>query len=104
MKPLTADRKAKNFLTDTEIKQFLSAARKGAHGARDFALALLAYRHGFRVSELIDIRMEEVDLQMARIHVRHRRKSSASTRSSSARLWDSAAISRLTYLLTCDLL
>ena len=70
MKPLTADRKAKNFLTDTEIKQFILAARKGAHGARDFALALLAYRNGFRVSELIDIRMEEVDLQMARIHVR----------------------------------
>jgi integrase len=56
MKPLTADRKAKNFLTDTEIKQFILAARKGAYGARDFALALLAYRHGFRVSELIDIR------------------------------------------------
>jgi site-specific recombinase XerD len=75
MNTLTVDRKTKNFLTDSEIKQFLAAARKGLHGERDFALALLAYRHGFRVSELIDVRLEEVDLQMARIHVRRLKRS-----------------------------
>jgi type 1 fimbriae regulatory protein FimB len=70
MKTLTVDNRIKDFLTDAEIEQFLTAARKGTHGPRDFLLALLAYRHGFRVSELIDIRLEEVDLSTARLHVR----------------------------------
>jgi integrase len=43
---------------------FLTAARKGTHGPRDFLLALLAYRHGFRVSELIDVRLEELELSI----------------------------------------
>jgi type 1 fimbriae regulatory protein FimB len=67
MKTLTVDRRVKDFLTDAEIEEFLTAARKGTHGPRDFLLALLAYRHGFRVSELIDVRLEELDLKTARL-------------------------------------
>ncbi len=78
MKTLTVDCRVKDFLTDAEIEQFLTAARKGTHGPRDFLLALLAYRHGFRVSELIDVRLEELDLKTARLFVR-RLKSSLST-------------------------
>lgn len=78
MNSLTVDRRVKDFLTDAEIEEFLTAARKGTHGPRDFLLALLAYRHGFRVSELIDIRLEEVDLKTARLFVR-RLKGSLST-------------------------
>jgi type 1 fimbriae regulatory protein FimB len=60
----------KDFLTDAEIEQILAAARKGLHGPRDFLLALLAYRHGFRVSELIDVRLEELDLKSVRSVIR----------------------------------
>jgi site-specific recombinase XerD len=70
MKTLTVDNRVKDFLTEAEIEQFLAAARKGTHGARDYLLGLMAYRHGFRVSELIDVRLEEVDLQTARLNVR----------------------------------
>ena len=62
----------KDFLTDAEIEQFLTAARKGTHGPRDFLLALLAYRHGFRVPELIDVRLEELDTKTARLFVSFR--------------------------------
>jgi len=72
------DAHAKNFLTESEMKKFLAASRKGRHSVRDFCLMLVAYRHGLRVSELIDIRLKDLDLEMGRIFVR-RVKGSLST-------------------------
>ncbi len=72
------DSQAKNFLTESEIKKFLDAARKGRHSIRDYCLMLMAYRHGLRVSELIDIRLKDLDIETARIFVR-RVKGSLST-------------------------
>lgn len=74
----TIDQNAKNFLTKSEMKKFFEAARKGRHGVRDFCLMLMAYRHGLRVSELIDIRLKDLDFDSARIYVR-RLKGSLST-------------------------
>src|SRR5215470_7258072 len=77
--PITVDRKrVKDFLTPAEVENFLAAAKKGTHGIRDYAMALLAFRHGLRVSELIDIRVEEVDLKTGHIWIR-RLKGSLST-------------------------
>jgi site-specific recombinase XerD len=72
------DAHAKNFLTESEMKKFLGAARKGRHSIRDFCLMLVAYRHGLRVSELIDIRLKDLDLETSRLFVR-RVKGSLST-------------------------
>jgi type 1 fimbriae regulatory protein FimB len=69
---------AAKILTESEMTQFLNAARSGRHGARDFAMMLMTYRHGLRVSELIDIRLNDVDLVTARLFVR-RKKGSLST-------------------------
>jgi integrase len=66
----TVDKRVKDFLTEAEIEVFLDASKKGTHGRRDYLLALLAYRHGFRVSELIDVRLEEIDLKSARMMAR----------------------------------
>ena len=74
----TIDQNAKNFLTENEMKKFLAAARKSRHGVRNFCLMLTAYRHGLRVSELIDIRHKDLDFDSARIYVR-RLKGSLST-------------------------
>ena len=74
----TIDQNAKNFLTASEMKKFLEAARQGRHGVRDYCLMLTAYRHGLRVSELIDIRLKDLDFDSARIYVR-RLKGSLST-------------------------
>jgi type 1 fimbriae regulatory protein FimB len=74
----TVDPHTKNFLTDSEMKRFLGSARKGRHATRDFCLMLVAYRHGMRVSELIDVRLKDVDLETARVFVR-RVKGSLST-------------------------
>jgi type 1 fimbriae regulatory protein FimB len=72
------DPRDKNFLTATEMTRFLEAARRGRHGVRDHLLMLLAYRHGLRVSELVDVRMKDLDWESARLFVR-RKKGSLST-------------------------
>ena len=74
----TIDQNAKNFLTSSEMKKFLAAARKSRHGVRNFCLMLTAYRHGLRVSELVDIRLKDLDLETGRLFVR-RLKGSLST-------------------------
>jgi type 1 fimbriae regulatory protein FimB len=72
------DARRKNFLTEGEIERFLKAARKGRRGIRNFAMLLLAYRHGLRVNELVNMRVADVDLDTGRLFVR-RCKGSLST-------------------------
>jgi type 1 fimbriae regulatory protein FimB len=74
----TVDHHVKDFLTEAEMKRFLEAARHGRHGVRDYVMMLMAYRHGLRVSELVDIRLKDLDLETARLYVR-RKKGSLST-------------------------
>jgi len=77
-KTQAVDTRGKNFLTEAEIKRFLAAARGGRHGGRDFAMMLMTYRHGLRVSELVDTRLKDLDLDTGRLYVR-RKKGSLST-------------------------
>jgi type 1 fimbriae regulatory protein FimB len=72
------DRRGKDFLTEAEMKRFLGAARWGRHGTRDHAMMLMTYRHGLQVSELVDLRLKDIDLETARLYVR-RKKGSLST-------------------------
>jgi len=65
----TVDDRPKNFLTEAEIADFLKAARKGRHGIRNYAMLLLAFRHGLRVSELINMRIPDIDLDTGRLFV-----------------------------------
>jgi integrase len=60
----------RRFLTESEIETFLKAARQTKNGVRDYCMALMAYRHGLRVSELIDVRLDEVDIENARLQTR----------------------------------
>jgi len=72
------DGRKRNFLTELEVRQLLDSARRGRHGIRDYLMVLLTYRHGLRVSELVDLRLRDLDLDTFRVHVR-RRKGSLST-------------------------
>jgi integrase len=72
------DPRPKNFLTEAEMGNFLKAARKGRHALRNFVMLLMAFRHGLRVSELVNMRMTDVDLDTGRLFVR-RLKGSLST-------------------------
>jgi type 1 fimbriae regulatory protein FimE len=62
--------RSREYLSEKEVEALMAAAASlGRHGARDAALILLAYRHGLRVSELVSLRWEQVDLQQGLLHV-----------------------------------
>ena len=43
------------------------------------SLVLIAYRHGLRVSELVSLRWEQIDLRQGLLHVNRRKNGAAST-------------------------
>jgi type 1 fimbriae regulatory protein FimB len=53
------------FLTQTELKALLDKAKQ--RGARDYAMILLAYRHGLRASEVCNITVGNVDLDAGNV-------------------------------------
>jgi type 1 fimbriae regulatory protein FimB/type 1 fimbriae regulatory protein FimE len=64
------------WLTEPEVDKLMQAAAKlGRHGQRDAAMVLIAYRHGLRVSELVDLTWEDVDLHAKTIYIRRRKNS-----------------------------
>src|SRR5450759_1484476 len=48
-------------LEPAEVLAVLKAAK--AKGAREFAMVLLAYKHGMRASEVCNLRMNDLDLK-----------------------------------------
>src|SRR5271165_3116305 len=61
----------REHLTPSEIDRLIAAAQRlGRPGQRDATMILLAYRHGLRVSELVGLRREQVDLRQGILHVR----------------------------------
>jgi len=62
--------RSREHLTSDEVDKLISTARSlGRHGHRDATLILLAYRHGLRVSELVALRWDMVDLKQGLLHV-----------------------------------
>ncbi len=74
------DRRTREHLTPPEVEKLMAAAgRLGRHGHRDATLILLAYRHGLRVSELVSLRSEQIDLKLGVLHVTRLKNGMAST-------------------------
>ena len=47
---------------------------RNRYGRRDVLMIFLAYRHGLRAAEVVDLRWEQVDFKTATLHVRRVKK------------------------------
>jgi type 1 fimbriae regulatory protein FimB/type 1 fimbriae regulatory protein FimE len=65
--------RSREHLTETEVEKLIKAAEGNRHGHRDATMILVAYRHGLRASEIVDLRWEQIDFSAANLHV-HRVK------------------------------
>lgn len=72
--------RTREYLTPSEVAALLKAAgRRGRYGQRDACLILIAYRHGLRVSEMVSLRWEQIDLKAGHLHVRRVKNGTPST-------------------------
>jgi integrase len=65
-----ADLRTREYLTPDEVETLIDAVKGNRHGHRDATMILVAYRHGLRAAELVDLRWTQIDLDNARLHVR----------------------------------
>jgi type 1 fimbriae regulatory protein FimB/type 1 fimbriae regulatory protein FimE len=75
-----AELRTREFLTESEIERLLKAAKANRWGPRDAAMILIAYRHGLRAAELVDLRWDQVELgRNGVLHVRRVKNGTPST-------------------------
>jgi len=77
-KPNSAYRK-REHLTETEVEKLIEAAKTNRWGHRDATMVLVAYRHGLRASELVDLRWDQIDFPTATLHVRRVKRGTPAT-------------------------
>lgn len=86
LKPKNQDVRGREWLTPAEVVRLAKAAlRVGRHGHRDATLILFAATHGLRVSELVSLRRDQVDLDGALLFVSRLKRGSPSTHPLSGR-------------------
>ncbi|MHC2291859.1 tyrosine-type recombinase/integrase [Bradyrhizobium barranii] len=74
-----AELRTREYLTDDEVQTLIDVAKANRYGHRDATMILLAYRHGFRASELIDLRWDQIEFSSATLHVRRVKQGTPST-------------------------
>jgi integrase len=71
--------RTREYLTESEVMRLIEAAKHNRYGHRDATMILLAYRHGLRAAELVDLRWDQIDFASATLHVRRVKQGTPST-------------------------
>jgi integrase len=79
VRPPNADLRTREYLTEAEVGRLTEAAKGNRWGHRDATMILVAYRHGFRPAELVDLRWDQIDFATATLHVRRVKRGTPST-------------------------
>ena len=78
-RPANARLRTREYLTDAEVERLMTAAKSNRWGHRDATMVLVAYRHGLRASELVDLQWDQVDFRTANLRVRRVKQGTPST-------------------------
>jgi integrase len=78
-RPPNASLRTREYLTEAEVERLMEAAKGNRWGHRDATMILVAYRHGLRASELVDLRWDQVEFRTATLHVRRAKQGNPST-------------------------
>jgi len=60
----------RRFLSAEEIELVINAAAKRTTGERDQCLILIAFIHGYRISELLSLKFSDIDFKSQNIYIR----------------------------------
>ena len=74
-----ADLRTREYLTEAEVGRLINAAKANRWGHRDAAMVLVAFRHGLRASELVDLRWDQIEFGRAVLHVRRVKQGTPAT-------------------------
>jgi integrase len=73
------DLRTREYLTEAEVEKLITAGGRNRWGHRDATMILVAYRHGLRAAELVDLRWDQVDFKTATLHVRRVKQGTPAT-------------------------
>jgi len=68
--------RTREYLTDAEIQRLIEVAKANRYGHRDATMILMAYRHGLRAAELVELRWDQINFETANLAVRRAKKGS----------------------------
>lgn len=68
-RPNSAYRK-REHLTEAELGKLMTTLKANRHGLRDYMMCLTMYLHALRVSELVDLRWDDIDWRKGIINIR----------------------------------
>ena len=74
-----AETRTREYLTAAEVEALMEATKSNRQGHRDATMILVAYRHGLRAAEVVDMRWEQVDFFAATLAVRRVKKGTPAT-------------------------
>jgi integrase len=78
-RPPNSKLRTREYLTEAEVERLMNAAKRNRWGHRDSTMILVAYRHGLRASELVDLRWDQVDFASGTLHVNRLKQGVPST-------------------------
>ena len=69
-RPPNRELRTREHLTPTEVERLIEAAKDNRQGHRDATMVLIAFRHGLRAAEIVDLQWSQIDFNQAVLHVR----------------------------------
>jgi integrase len=74
-----AEYRSREHLTEREVERLIEAMKGNRWGHRDATMVFIAFRHGLRASELVDLSWDQVDLEHVLLHVHRLKNGSPAT-------------------------